>query len=231
MTTRIVFLSHRSTIPTASIPADSQIGALALTRPELDLSDVARQCGFDALYCVLESLRDPQGPHEVVELELLECMRRVCELLGLDYNAVVARRYSSVAELERCKYELRSYEASGTLYFENQLAVLELRCVRGRFKGKFAYQPSPAGFRVKRVRQFHSLLFKPDGVDLVLVWPNPELAGTTARSLRFVNQTPSEARAAPAPPSYFERARPRAPLGLYSESANEMYQEEEIVLK
>lgn len=228
MTTNIAFLSHRSTIPTASIPANSKLGALARTRPDVDLTDEAHQCGFDALYCVLEALRDPHAPHEVVELKLLEGMRRACELLELDYNAVVARRYSSFDELERCTYELRSYEASGTLHFEDQLAVLSLRCPRGRFKGKFVYQTSPAGFCVKRVRQFHSLLFKPSGVDLLLVWPNPELAGTTAHTLRFVNQTPSEARAAPAPPSYFERKRPRAPLGVFSESANEIQQEEEI---
>ena len=140
-------------IPLNSLPEDSELARLAKAKSDETVAVVNLNECFDfldsmATRMVLSILyRDPylrqqqqQLPPHLIKMQTLSAMQTVCDMFGLDFEAIVAPRFCTLEKLENCRFVANRVGARGAVVFSDNFVQINYRaenCVL--FNGRYAY--------------------------------------------------------------------------------------------
>lgn len=167
-----------------------------VARVPLDNSFNFPEAAVDAVICTIAGLFDnypPQG----VSYDDMCAIRRVCETLGFNFDALIRPRFYTLGNREACVYKLDKAEESGTIEFEDGRVLIDY-AGNGRLCGAFEYTVRAGRVFVHANTNCYVIIDALKNGDLALT----AKTHTVGSYAVFTNQTPERLSTAPDVCSY-----------------------------
>jgi len=166
-----------------------------------DLKPLLQDDIFYTLFNCLMNAYDTE--RQFIGVDVSNALRAACDALRLDFASVVLQHFATVSEYERCSFDCSGGGAVGHLHFVQGKAFLSFISVSLKTCGLFRYTFGQRLLRLHDVRgksiDFH--FDQNGGFDMHIQ------SASCRQCYSFVNRTPQHLRAAPAAPSYYDKAQ------------------------